>query len=276
MASKDNIYVFWWSSVRFENKSQENFGDILSKYLVEKISGKQVVWRHPKKQKWHLFKKPIYFTTGSILAHVDSKSVVWGSGIISKLDQVAKATFLAVRGPETYTFLKQKGYPVNAVFGDPAILLPNLYQPKTSKRYALGIIPHYVDYPAVSAWYQNDATVKVINLLNNDVESVIDAVASCERIISSSLHGVIVSHAYRIPAIWVEFSKKLSGDGVKFIDYFASVELTPYKPKLIGEKIEMDKALTLTSQFPNLPKAADLELLGKQLMEVCPFVERET
>lgn len=273
MASNKNIHVFWWSSVKFENKPQENFGDILSKYLVEHISGKTVVWKFPKNQRRCLFKKRIYFTTGSILSHVDTKSIVWGSGIISKQDSVAEATFLAVRGPETYQYLTRLGYTVDRVFGDPAILLPNLYQPKTTKQYKLGIIPHYVDYETVLDWYQEDASVNVINLLHNDVEAVIDEIASCEQIISSSLHGVIVSHTYHIPAVWVAFSSKLSGDGVKFDDYFKSVGLTPYKPKMIKEKIDMAEALSLVGQFPNLPKLKVVDDLRLGLMNVCPFIK---
>ena len=57
MMNRNNINVFWWSSIKFENKQQENFGDILSKYLVEKISNKNVIWRHPIKMKWNPFIK---------------------------------------------------------------------------------------------------------------------------------------------------------------------------------------------------------------------------
>ena len=134
MMNRNNINVFWWSSIKFENKQQENFGDILSKYLVEKISNKNVIWRHPIKMKWNPFVQKVYFTTGSILAHVTNKCVVWGSGIISMEDIVSNATFLAVRGPETYEYLISKGYKVSKVFGDPAIVLPKYYNPHVEKK----------------------------------------------------------------------------------------------------------------------------------------------
>jgi len=266
-----NIHVFWWSSVKFEGKAQENFGDILSKYLVEKLSDKRVVWKHPKKLKWNPFHKKIYFTTGSVLAHVTKRCIVWGSGIISKQDPVAEAEFLAVRGPETYNYLKAKGYAVNKVFGDPAIVLPNLYNPSIEKTYKLGIIPHYVDYDTINNWYKDDKDIKVINLLNDDIEAVINDIVCCKNIISSSLHGVIVSQTYQISAVWVQFSKKLSGDNIKFVDYFRSVNIQPYTGAFIQEKKTEDELFSILNEFPNLPEEGVINNLRDTLMQVCPF-----
>ncbi len=271
MTKRNNIQVFWWSSVKFENKPQENFGDILSKYLVEKISGKDVIWKHPKKNKWNPFKQKIFFTTGSILAHVTKNCIVWGSGIISKQDNVEEASFLAVRGPETYDYLINKGYSVQKVFGDPAIVLPKYYNQKVEKQYELGIIPHYIDYIKVNNWYKDDKTVKVINLLNNDVEAVVNEILSCKQVLSSSLHGVIVSHTYNIPAVWIEFSNKLSGDGVKFVDYFKSVDMEPYQPSQYLEKIRSIQVEELFNKYQSLPKKNVINILSDKLLSVCPF-----
>ncbi len=271
MTKKNNIRVFWWSSVKFENKPQENFGDVLSKYLVEKISGKNVIWKYPKKNKWNPFKKEIYFTTGSILAHVTNNCIVWGSGIISKQDEVDEAVFLAVRGPETYNYLTNKGYSVQKVFGDSAIVLPKYYNPKIEAQYELGIIPHYIDYSKVLEWYKDDKSVKVINLLNNDVEAVINEILNCKQILSSSLHGVIVSHTYNIPAVWIEFSNKLSGDGVKFVDYFKSVEIEPYLPNRYSKKMRNNLVKDLFKNYQSLPKENLINTLSDKLLSVCPF-----
>lgn len=271
MGSSRGINLFWWSSVKFEGKNQENFGDILSKYLVEKISGKNVVWKNPMKKNWLPFRRSIYTATGSILKHVSKDCIVWGSGIISKSDEVAEAEFVAVRGPETYNHLKNLGYKVNKVFGDPAILLPGLYAAKKEKGSEIGIIPHYVDYKMVSEWYNNDPQIKVIDLLTDDIEGVIDQINSCNLIVSSSLHGIIVAHAYEIPAVWVQFSKKLTGDNIKFVDYFKSVKLKPYKPEFINECLKMSEIETLLANYPNLPEANQIAELSRGLMEICPF-----
>ena len=52
---------------------------------------------------------------------------------------------------------------------------------------------------------------------------VIDQICSCERILSSSLHGLIVSDAYQIPSCWIELTGKISGGYFKYYDYASSV-----------------------------------------------------
>lgn len=271
MKSAKPIYLFWWSAKRLEGKPKENFGDILSKYLVERISGKPVIWRKPSEARWNPFRKKTFTVIGSILKHVTKDCIVWGSGIISSKDEVKEAQFLAVRGPETYAHLTSKGYKVNQVFGDPAILLPLHYEPNKSREYQFGIIPHYVDHELVSNWYENNEDVTVIDLLNDDVEDVVDQIVSCKQIISSSLHGLIVSHAYGIPAVWVQFSKKLSGDNIKFVDYFKSVNLQPYSADFMDRSYDLQELAEILNDKPTLPDSGVIEELGKKLMAVCPF-----
>jgi len=265
------IPVFWWSSKKFENKKFENFGDLVGPYLVEKISGKNVRFIQPKKRKFtDLFTK-VYFTAGSILAHIDTRSIVWGSGIIETPTKVPKATFLAVRGPLTRAELLKQGYNVPEVYGDPAILLPKFYTPELTKKYKIGIIPHYVDYDKVLNWYKDDITIKVINLLNNSVEAVVNEIYSCETIISSSLHGIIVAHTYKTPAVWVKFSDNLFGDDTKFYDYFNSVKIPEINPVFINEKKETQQLLVLATRNGLLANSKIIERLQNGLMKVCPF-----
>ena len=66
--------------------------------------------------------------------------------------------------------------------------------------------------------------IKVIKLINKDIDLVINDILSCEKTISSSLHGLIVSDAYNIPNKWVKFNDKINGDDTKYYDYFKSVK----------------------------------------------------
>lgn len=271
MSISNRIRLFWWSEPRLHNKSKENYGDLLGKYLVEKITNKKVIWSKPNTFSFLDFFKPIYVTIGSILAHVNDKCIVWGSGIISKDIAIKKAKFLAVRGPQTRQHLMQCGYDVPEIYGDPALLLPLYYKPNVKKEYKLGVIPHYSDYKDVKDWVKDKEEVLLIDLMTNDIEETTRQFLKCKQIVSSSLHGIIVSHAYGIPAVWQPFSDKLFGDNVKFQDYFESVEIQPYQPEIINSILNEDDLMKLFKNKEILPSQNKIEALQNGLLEACPF-----
>ncbi|RXJ45403.1 polysaccharide pyruvyl transferase family protein [Gelidibacter gilvus] len=252
-------------------KAKENYGDLIGVYLVEKISNKRVIWTHPKRRHIRDFFQPIYLTSGSVLAHVNSKCIVWGSGIINKDQVVKSAKFLAVRGPQTRKNLLAQGYDVPEVYGDPALLMPRYYMPKIEKAFRYGIVPHYNDYKEVYAMYKAHPDLLVIDLMTNDIELTTDLFLQCEHIVSSSLHGVIIAHAYQIPAVWVEFSDKLFGDGIKFQDYVESVNLDCYVPEKVSNWSDLQNVLENFDSYPNLPETNQIESLQDGLLVVCPF-----
>lgn len=271
MTSRKKIRLFWWSEPLLMGKPKENYGDVLGKYIVEKISNKKVLFSHPKKFSILDFWQPIYVTAGSVLAHINKKCIVWGSGIINNNQIVKPAKFLAVRGPETRRVLISQGHDVPETYGDPALLLPDFYSPKIDKKYQLGIIPHYVDYEFVKKCYGNSDDVLIINLMTNNVEKTTDEILQCKHIMSSSLHGVIVSHTYHIPALWIKFSDKLFGDDIKFKDYFKSVLIEPYIPfstELLTESENFEKLFKKSMALPN---QIVINNLKEGLMFVCPF-----
>lgn len=270
MANK-TIRLFWWNEKKVMGKPKENYGDVLGKYIVEKISSKRVVFTDPRKLNINNFWSPIYVTIGSILTYVNEKCVVWGSGIISLDIPVKKAKYLAVRGPQTRQYLTSFGYDVPEVYGDPAILLPQFYHPNITKAFKFGVVPHYNDYNVVRQFYKTNDEVKVINLMTDDVEMTTREILECEYIISSSLHGIIVAHAYNIPAIWVRFSDKLFGDNIKFIDYFESVEIKPYQSDIFSEELEVAGMKRLLNLYPSLPEKDILLRIKKGLLDTCPF-----
>ncbi len=253
-------------------KTKENYGDLLSKYLVEKISGKKVKWVHPKKQAWFKWNKTNYLSTGSILAHASKHSVVWGSGVVDKMHSIDEADFRAVRGPETRKFLLDLGYECPEIYGDPAILLPEYFSPKLHKKYQLGIIPHYVDYREVEENYRGFENIKIIDLMTMDVEETTREILQCERIVSSSLHGVIVPHSYGIPAVWLQFSDKVFGDNIKYYDYYKSINIEDYK--VPDTDINLLKKASVDELFRNnssLPDPIVLNKLKEGLQKSCPF-----
>ena len=271
MFSSNKIRLFWWNEIKIQGKTQENYGDLLGKYLVEKISNKTVVWVKPSRFSVLNFFRPIYVTVGSILTHVNQHCIVWGSGIISKAYPIKKARFLAVRGPQTRKHLLALGYNVPEVYGDPALLLPQYYRPTIKKTYAVGIVPHYNDFKKVKEYYANDPSVLLIDLMTNDVEKTTNEILQCQKIVSSSLHGIIVAHAYGIPAVWQKFSNDVFGDGIKYLDYFESVAIKPYMPNIVEGKMDQDRLLDLFNGRQSLPEHQKIETICLNLLAVCPF-----
>lgn len=271
MNSNNPIPLFWWSEIKFLFKKKENYGDLLSKYLVEKISGREVKWIHPKKQSWFKLNKKHLVAIGSVLPHVTKDSIVWGSGIIDKDRYIEKADFRAVRGPETRKCLLELGYNCPEIYGDPAILLPLYFNPAIKKKYKLGVIPHYNDLASAKELFKDKRDILLIDLMTMDVEEVTKQILSCERTISTSLHGIIVSHAYNIPSIWIEFSDKIFGDGIKYHDYLASVDLPNYSPLYIDSSIPLSEINMRFKIDPALPKHQKMKLLQEDLLNSFPF-----
>lgn len=266
------LRVFWWNERKIQNKQKENYGDLLGSYLVEKISNKKVVWVKPSTFSVYNWISPIYVTIGSILTHVTKNCIVWGSGIISKEFTIKKATFLAIRGPQTRRFLLKQGFSVPKVYGDPALLLPNYYNPITKKIYKYGIIPHYNDMKVVQKWYLGRKEIHIIDMMTNDIEAKTKEILACEKIISSSLHGLIVAHAYKIPAVWQKFSDEVFGDDIKYCDYLESVKLRFYQPNIREVQYSDFELNQMFEQLPTLPLEKDVENLKNGLMRTCPFI----
>ena len=259
----DNTIKIWWAG----GHKSFNYGDALGPYLVEKISGKKPVLT-PKTGNGK-----VHLVIGSIInsAGTTPNCIVWGCGVIHSAHTAQKgATFHAVRGPYTRKSLLRTGHQCPEVYGDPALLLPRYYQPKVEKEYELGIIPHYVDYDRV----KNEVTDKSINVIDfrhPDIEATTDEIFKCKRIISSSLHGIIVSQSYDIPAVWVMLSNKLTGDGVKFYDYFASVRIPQYKPLDLTKNLIPDKQ-ELINFVDNNKHISNITFFdGDKLLNACPF-----
>jgi pyruvyltransferase len=200
------IKAFWYKS--------NNFGDQLTHDVLEFFL-KEEIKLADRNETGKLM------GIGSIMTALRNNDVVWGSGSIrpAKIKGFKNVRFLAVRGPLTRDCIE--GY-VPEVYGDPGLLLPLIYNPTVEKIYKIGLLPHYVDKMMV-------VDEKILNpekdkFLVIDIErpwkEVIDNILSCEKIITSSLHGIIAAEAYGIPVKWVKYSDKIIGGTFKFDDYF--------------------------------------------------------
>lgn len=200
-----------------------NFGDLSVPYMLHKLNIPYIFCHHTLEKKVCM--------TGSILGiGVRKNTVVWGTGIIHNgISAVPDANYLAVRGPRTMEKLQKAGVDTtNVAMGDPCLLINRLYQPKVEKKYKLGIIPHIMDMSHYIKYFKENKdkfpnTIVIDpNRRPNNIETFIDEVNQCEKIVATAMHGIICAHAYGIPAIWSKIGNRLYGDDVKFHDYFES------------------------------------------------------
>jgi pyruvyltransferase len=252
-------------SIRLYWCRAHNFGDELGPYIVSHLSGRNIVYREVRNRsikdyintligvlKRLLKLKPLLFyrlfipigskvilSIGSILGDSNDNCIVWGAGIMVRNQRVDGGDFRAVRGKISQNRLKSLGYEPPDIIGDPALLLPIVYKTKAKKKYFIGIVPHLHDYKAFLSHFKEREDILLINLSMN-VEQVIDDINCCDNIISTSLHGLIVSHAYRIPALWFS-NGNIGGDNVKFEDYFSSVGISAYSPFLNYDKMSFSR-----------------------------------
>lgn len=270
---------------------EPNFGDVLSPYIIGRLSKEKVICKKPFCSVKHCIKvtlqtillfrfekiKSIHFWwesnllgIGSIISWGNKHSVIWGSGFIDENQTFKGGTIYAVRGKYTYEKLKKDGFVCPPVFGDPALLIPLLISPSKVKTTNIAIIPHWSETDYFIEKYGNK--YKIIDLRTSDINKVISEITSSHMILSTSLHGIIVSHAYGIPALWIKY-KTLHNSNFKFYDYFSSVGIKEYEGLDYEEILSSEH--NYISCFKNnkeisLPNV-DIKLIQKNILEAAPF-----
>jgi pyruvyltransferase len=166
-----------------------------------------------------------YLAVGSILSNASRWAEVWGSGFLYEHEKLTEAPLAihAVRGPRSRAKLLAQGIDCPEIYGDPALLFPYFYNPAVEKKHPIGLIPHYSDKG--HRWFEKQRGLPGVHILDIEcgLEKFVREVKSCERIISSSLHGLICADAYGVPNQWVEVSDQVDGGSFKFCDYYESV-----------------------------------------------------
>lgn len=245
----------WWYG-------DDNFGDVLTPLIAERLCGVRPVRK---------LGAGTILAVGSILHRLRSGDIVWGTGTISPRHipkpLPAGVDYRAVRGPHTREVLVAAGAEVPEIYGDPALLLPYLWKPVVQREERIGLIPHYNDYEAARGLLQLLPGALLIDI-RSDWREVIRKACSCNRIISSSLHGIILGEAYGIPSSWLRFGKneRLVGGDWKFKDYLASTGRA-----VTFTSADCDgKDISEVSYLPSPERGVDLD----KLLEVCPFNPR--
>ncbi|QGP79586.1 polysaccharide pyruvyl transferase family protein [Sphingobium sp. CAP-1] len=222
------IPLMWWDCVgkKFDGSIGDrkfqigNFGDIASRDVVESI----MQW--PTRPVTGGQRKLI--SIGSVIHTASNRDIIWGSGMkgtkMMLNDSVKELGVYAVRGPLTLDMVRRHGIDISKVshLFDPGCLIPHLFEDHvavaraSAKSTTFKIIPHYRDDMMLRRMHYR---------LNRHFVSVdctplqmVDAIIGAERVVSSSLHGIIFAESLGIPACWLA---PIGGeDELKYYDYY--------------------------------------------------------
>jgi len=187
--------VYSWAGHR-------NFGDRLMP-LILGLVGIETEWAEPGDAE--------LIGAGSIATHIPKgwRGTVFGSGKPRSGEHIdlSAAHVVALRGKLT---AKGSGARGDYVLGDPGLLVRML--PITpSDDIDVGIIPHWEDR-GLARRFPNGHLIDV----QGDPEMVIRQIAACRRVISSSLHGLVVADAFGKERRWERAARAWP---FKFADY---------------------------------------------------------
>ena len=217
---------------------KKNFGDLLTPLLIEKFC------KLPSELS--NVKNADIIIVGSILEQIprDWSGVIAGAGKLHEKTIVdfPNATILGLRG-----YLTAKGVKGNFVLGDPGLLADELVEPQ-DKLYDLGIIPHWTDNTIEHNKTFLKYNPKIIRVADDPLE-VIRQIGQCKKIVSSSLHGIVLADAFSIPRR-IELAPRMithshqEGGLFKWKDYSSSIGM-----KLeIGVTQEADRYAVIEKQ----------------------------
>lgn len=213
------VNLLYWKP----SKTTDNVGDLLSLVVYKNMLKLGGMNHHPLTPNTKRI-----VSIGSVLSFVGSgHTTVWGTGLMNAecvtalTAKNAKLDIRAVRGPKTRERLTHSGFICPSVFGDPAILLPCFYNPTIQKVAGkIVIILHHSKFEKYSTQYKN-----VLDTYTSDWQNFVREIKSAEKVISSSLHGIILAESYGVPCVWLN---DIPDSSFKYEDYYQSTGRTNY------------------------------------------------
>lgn len=253
--------AYYYNNYTEENPEwSKNWGDIIGPTIVKHFSQSGKIEPTEDKVEGKLV------SIGSVIAAARSTDLIWGTGVIEDnqyLPDLKRVNIFATRGPKTRDYLLYLGHQVPEVYGDPGLLYPKIYNPEIEKTHEWGIIPHYVDLNHQAVKSLIERGVKLIDICAGEREFV-DQLKSVEKVLSSSLHGLIAADAYGIPNARINLTGRLVGGDFKFEDYALSVNRNHY----LGQQLSEDASIELINSF-QLNESIDWD--AQKLLDAAPW-----
>ncbi|RZL22687.1 MAG: hypothetical protein EOP31_22250 [Rhodococcus sp. (in: high G+C Gram-positive bacteria)] len=205
-----------------------NFGDELSRYVLQYAFQEKVKWAAPRNAEMLGVGSLIDF----YLQAGGSGAEIWGSGVrdprwfsdnpgaVERLGKV-----LAVRGPHSAHVLGIGSQEV----GDPGILAASLLADTGRRivRNGTSFLPHFRTWKTKEGRREiqlaRSSGLKIISPTETPLRAT-QLIADSEMLFTSSLHGIIVAHAVGTPVQPVTHTVSASEPTFKYDDYFSSID----------------------------------------------------
>ena len=281
----DYMLIMGWfrKNVRGFGFRKNNWGDDLNIDFIPNISKSRFRFITCDSRLWIPSSKiRIFLCIGSILQNpvvIKSKCkfYVWGTGIKDGRFTLSKQCFdvnrfkiHSVRGPLTRDCLIRNGISCPEIYGDPALLISRYYNPNVEILFEYGIITHLYDpgKDEILKFCSHHKECLFIDMgIYNDWHEVVDKVCSCRKILSSSLHGLIVADSYSIPNGWIKHINSVEPD-FKYRDYLMSVNRDNEKATSFSSESDFEDII-LSSHYG---KAANIDF--DAIFQACPFKDK--
>ena len=272
-----------------------NFGDLLGRSLVEYLCG------------LHMCNQPLgaadIVSVGSLLQGLSCRFAqaqataaplhVWGSGFLHPVEfgkppVKGRVVFHAVRGRNTLAQLRETGLvdPGEAIaLGDPGLFYADLVPgvEKTKKEFDVAIVPHHLDSEEFKAVADELASqglsVKFVDVRHANPMQVVRDIAASRKVLSSSLHGIIVADSLGIPngrivvdGFETDEERMRNESDYKFSDYYSAFGLECPEHISLSE-LKRSPRKTIESMVDFVPQEK-VEECKRNLLAAFPFPRR--
>lgn len=245
-----------------------NIGDILTPYILKKNNI----------ESFYSEENIQLYGIGSLFNQIPQnyENYIWSTGFLIEPTEkinIRNAPY-AVRGKYTLSNIIYDNSPIS--LGDGGLIISDFYEPKVEKKYKLGIVCHYteIEHTNILNEYSifKNPDILFINV-NNEVEEFMNKINSCLNIISSSLHGLVISDSYNINnSIFAtditNFSMHQMYKSFKFKDYYSVFNMNVPEILNLNENTTIEQCLSHCKQF-NKPNINNIKYyLNKSLLKM--------
>lgn len=224
-----NVFYVKWSN---------NFGDLLTPIIL-KHYGFTPIYAYPLKAQAAV--------VGTILEIVKTNFTGYILGSGWSRDSKTCFPYAKIKGVRGYLTKESLQINEHIIIGDPGLLMSDIVPCPKNIKYKIGIIPHEseINDPRLQKIKRTSGNeVTIISPRNKKVYQVLKLINECQYIVSSSLHGLIISDSYNIPNGRIKLNELDNSNDYKFKDYYSSLSEELKTLQITGDETPVELVKT--------------------------------